>query len=35
MTGQIREAYVAAEKLKNILNQSVNMQTGQFDLSRF
>lgn len=35
MTNQIQEAYVAAEKLKKVLNQSVNMQTGQFDLSKF
>jgi hypothetical protein len=28
MTNQIKEAYVAAEKLKSILNSSVNMNTG-------
>jgi hypothetical protein len=35
MTGKIQEAYVAAEKLKRVLNASVNMSTGQFDLSKF
>ena len=35
MTNQIKEAYVAAEKLKSILNSSVNMNTGQFDLIKF
>lgn len=35
MTEKIQEAYVAAEKLKTVLNSSVNMNTGQFDLTKF
>ena len=35
LTTDVQEAYVAAEKLKRVLNESVNMNTGQFDLSKF
>ena len=35
LTTDMQEAYVAAEKLKRVLNESVNMNTGQFDLSKF
>lgn len=35
ITDQVKEAYEATEKLKQALNASVNMSTGQFDLSGF
>lgn len=35
LTADVQGAYVAAEKLKRVLNESVNMNTGQFDLSKF
>ena len=35
MTGQIKEAYMAAEKLKTMLNSAVDMSTGKFDITKF
>ena len=35
ITDQVKEAYEATEKLKQALNASVNISTGQFDLSGF
>ena len=35
MTGQIKEAYMAAEKLKTVLNSAVDMSTGKFDITKF
>lgn len=35
ITDQVKEAYEATEKLKQALNASVNMSTGQFDLTKF
>ena len=34
MTKKVQDAYVAAEKLKTVLNQAVNMDTGKLDFSR-